>query len=121
LPPRVEGPGAGKAVEAVVDLHRVEVSSIVGKPLVTRELLGIEDASPVTIVEARGADAKCRAHSPPTGGDLLLWRPAESPPDRRILRQDLLDLFQELTARRATLERHSADTVNDSHTLSTVR
>src|SRR4029450_1859214 len=61
LPPRVEGHGAGKAVEAAVDLHRVEMSSIVGKPLVARELLWIEDASPVTIVEARGADAKCRA------------------------------------------------------------
>jgi hypothetical protein len=45
-------------IESVVDFYGIKVTGVVGKPVLLREVPGIEDPPPVVIVIARGSDPK---------------------------------------------------------------
>src|SRR5690348_8375907 len=56
LAPGVEGRHTGQFVEAVIELHRIEVGKIKLEHFRGRELLGIERPAPVVVVPAGSAN-----------------------------------------------------------------
>src|SRR5207302_204975 len=60
--PFIERCGRGQAIEAVVDLDRVELARIKFEPALLRQVLRVEDAFPMPVDPARAADADLRCH-----------------------------------------------------------
>src|SRR5207248_4467952 len=65
LPPCIEALSLWQMVERVVNLHGIEMTGVVGKPTLLREMPRVEDLLPVVIVVARSSDPKltsCGTH-----------------------------------------------------------
>src|SRR5262249_32837087 len=73
LPPHLEALHLRQMVESVVDLHGIEMTGVVGKPPLLREMPRVEDLLPVVIVVARSADPKLSSF-----GTHASVRPAQS-------------------------------------------
>src|ERR1044072_4753968 len=55
--PGIKGCGSGQVVKSVVDLHRIKLLSVVGKPLRFRQVLGVKNAAPVIVMITGRADS----------------------------------------------------------------
>ena len=66
LPPCIEALSLWQMVERVVNLHGIEMTGVVGKPTLLREMPRVEDLLPVVIVVARSSNPKlasCGTHA----------------------------------------------------------